>query len=96
MNEHGRGEVELLQHLPAEWAGAPLEVYNIPLRGGFISYAIRWHGIRPALLWESTGVRKITIPGIDPTFSTTEASGEFLLQPPPRRPQMTELGATFS
>ncbi len=96
VNEHGRGEVELLQHLPAEWAGAPLEVYNIPLRGGFISYAIRWHGIRPALLWESTGVRKITIPGIDPTFSTTEASGEFLLQPPPRRPQMTELGATFS
>ena len=94
--DRGRGHVELLRLLPAEWAGAPLEVYDLPVRGGSISYALRWHGMRPALLWESRGVRKITIPAVDPTFETTEARGEILLQAPETAVPMTELGASFS
>ena len=49
---------------------------------GRLSYALRWHGDRPALLWqcERPGVT-LTVPGLDPSFSTAEQSGEALLAP---------------
>lgn len=94
--DRGRGNVELLRHLPPEWAGAPLEVYDAPVRGGSVSYAIRWHGMRPALLWDAKGIRNISIPAIDPSFSTTEPRGETLLQAPRTTAPMSELGATFT
>jgi hypothetical protein len=67
---------------PAEWAGQSLEVHDAPTQHGRISYALRWHGNRPALLWqcERPGVT-LTVPGLDPAFSTTELSGEALLAP---------------
>ena len=46
-----------------------------------ISYAVRWHGERPALLWDidgPTGVR-VVASAIDKTFSSTEIRGETLL-----------------
>jgi hypothetical protein len=51
---------------------------------GRLSCAIRWHGYRPALLWElerraGDPVVPLSCPGLDPTWSSTEASGEVLL-----------------
>jgi hypothetical protein len=44
--------VELLRDWPAEWAGASVAAHQIPTRWGEVSFAVRWHGERPALLWE--------------------------------------------
>ncbi len=52
--EHEEG-VALLPVLPPEWRGRDLEVHRLPTRFGAVSYALRWHGERPALLWELHG-----------------------------------------
>jgi len=46
-----------------------------------ISYAVRWHGEKPALLWEIDGPvgTKVAASAIDRTFSSTEMRGETLL-----------------
>jgi hypothetical protein len=46
------GAVALLPGLPAEWWGRPIEVHDLPTTAGLLSFAVRWHGERPALLWE--------------------------------------------
>jgi len=47
---------------------------------------LRWHGSRPAVLWEASMAPevsvRITVPGIDPDFVSTERGGEALLQDP--------------
>ena len=76
------GSLALATIFPPEWAGQPLEVHEAPTHHGRMSYAVRWHGDRPALLWqcERPGVR-LTLPGLDPSFSTAEQEGEALLAP---------------
>jgi hypothetical protein len=78
--------VALLVELPAEWRGQSLEVHDAPTRAGLVSYAVRWHGPRPALLWECDGPVALTAPGLDPAWSTTEARGEALLAAPADAP----------
>jgi hypothetical protein len=64
-----------------------------------LSFALRWHGERPALLWELSGA---TTPstvstsrscmrggGLDPAWSSDQASGEALLAVPPGAPAIT-------
>ena len=82
VREQADGGLALLTIFPPEWAGQPVEVHEAPTDHGRISYALRWHGDRPALLWqcERPGVR-ITVPGLDRSFSTTEQSGDALLGP---------------
>jgi hypothetical protein len=82
LREAKPGGLALLTVFPPEWAGQPLEVHDAPTHHGRISYALRWHGDRPALLWqcERAGVA-LTVPGLDRSFSTTEQSGEALLVP---------------
>jgi hypothetical protein len=76
--------------LPDAWWGQPLEVEHAPTHHGDLSFAVRWHGERPALLWElvprpgQDGPVRITVPGLDPTFVTTERRGEVLLTPAER------------
>lgn len=67
---------------PPEWTGLPFEVHGAPTRHGLISYALRWHGDRPALLWECErpGVRLVA-PGLDRSWSTVQRTGEALLAP---------------
>ena len=38
---------------PTEWIGQPFDVRDAPTRRGPVSYSVRWHGDRPALLWEA-------------------------------------------
>jgi hypothetical protein len=77
--------VALCSMLPEAWTGEPLEVHDAPTHFGHVSFAVRWHGDRPALLWELrphpdlTAPVVITAPGIAPGWSTTDTSGETLL-----------------
>jgi hypothetical protein len=75
--------------VPSAWLGQSFETYRLPAGGGrCVSFAVRWHGERPALLWEVTGPPglRLTGGGADPSWSTTEARGEALLAPPPHAP----------
>ena len=82
VREEADGRLALASVFPPEWAGQPLEVHDAPTHYGRISYALRWHGDRPAVLWqcERPGVT-LTVPGLAPSFSTTEQEGEALLAP---------------
>jgi hypothetical protein len=83
--------VVLASLVPAGWYGRGWEVHDAPTAAGHISYAVRWHGDRAALLWEVTphpGVERVTLsaPGLDPSWSTVERHGEALLGPVPAPP----------
>jgi hypothetical protein len=74
----------LLGVMPVTWLGMPIDVRDAPTAFGPLSYSLRWHGERPALLWEvvvhdAAEPCTITAPGLDPAWSTTDASGEALL-----------------
>jgi hypothetical protein len=76
--------LRLLSVFPPSWYGLPLELHDAPTSHGRLSYALRWHGTRPALLWEldspgDAGPVRITVPGLDPAWSTTASRGEALL-----------------
>jgi len=76
------GSVTLLTQFPAGWRGQGLDVREAPTRAGRVSYSVRWHGPRPALLWECERPVRLTAPGLDPSWSTTQARGEALLAGP--------------
>jgi hypothetical protein len=76
------GVITVLAELPPGWAGAPIEVHGLPTKHGPLSYALRWHGARPALLWDAPAGLTIRAPGLDPAWSTTEHQGEVLLAAP--------------
>jgi hypothetical protein len=83
VRESSRG-LDLCPFLPPAWEGHPLEAHDVTTRHGVVSFALRWHGERPALLWEldrrgrGSGV-VIRAPGLDPAWSSTERQGEALL-----------------
>jgi hypothetical protein len=73
--------------VPRSWFGQGWEVHDLPTAGGRLSYAVRWHDERAALLWElqphDDAPVQMTAPLLDPSWSTTEVRGEALLTPPP-------------
>jgi hypothetical protein len=83
----GDRAIELLRDPPAP--GVDLEVHDAPTRHGRLSFALRWHGEHPALLWELTpepggrrrGPTEITAPVLAPGWSTHDPAGETLLRP---------------
>ena len=81
---HERGpELELVPGFRTQWLGQNIAVHHVPLREGELSFAIRWHGARPALLWEAPPGLVLRAPTLDPAWSTTEPTGETLLAEPP-------------
>ena len=51
-----------------------------------MSYAIRWHGERPAVLWEQSGPPvTLTAPAFDKDWSSADRAGEALWPAPPTR-----------
>lgn len=77
------GDAVLLPVLPDAWRGQPVRVDDAILSGDVrLSYAVRWHGERPALLWEASSALRLTAPGLDATFLTDEPRGEALLSSP--------------
>ncbi len=88
-----------LSVLPTGWYGQGIEVHDAPTAHGPCSYALRWHGQRPALLWDvaTRAVAEppvLTAPGLDPAWRTSEARGEALLAP--AAPPGPLPGASFS
>jgi hypothetical protein len=72
--------------LPAAWLGHGIEVHDAPTAHGRLSFAVRWHAERPALLWELHGWDgaapvRLTAPGLDPSWSAEVPRGEALLSP---------------
>ncbi len=78
-DDTGRGAVTVLPQLPPEWRGQPVDVRGAPIRPGCLSYSVRWHGHRPALLWEAPPGVQVRAPGLDPSWTSTEPAGEALL-----------------
>lgn len=71
--------------VPSAWLGANFECHRIPAGPCHtVSFAVRWHGERPALLWETTGPAGLRLEqgGSGGSWHTTEPSGEALLPPP--------------
>jgi hypothetical protein len=80
--------IVLASMVPEAWFGQGWEVHDAPTADGHVSYAVRWHGDRVALLWEvepheGHGPVRLTAPGLDPGWSTTDRRGEALLGPVP-------------
>ena len=81
--DHGE-ELLLAPGFRSAWLGGSLAVYGLPTRFGPVSYAVRWHGTRPALLWEldaRPGQKPVTLraPALDQSWSSDEPTGETLL-----------------
>ena len=66
----------------AAWLGANFECHRLVASPEhLISFAVRWHGDKPALLWEidvPPGAR-VAASAVDSSFSSTEMRGETLL-----------------
>ena len=76
--------IELLPMFPPPWTGQSLAVHGEHSPFGRLSFAVRWHGNRPALLWELDGGGPVRVRcGLDPSWSTTDGRGETLLAPFP-------------
>lgn len=79
-----RDGLDLLPTMAAMWFGGGVEIHDAPTAWGKLSYGIRWHGQRPALLWDlqphdDLGPVTLRTPSLDPEWSTTELRGETLL-----------------
>ena len=71
--------------MPNDWLGRSVDVYGVPTGpASAVSYAIRWHGERPALLWEQSGEPiELSSPVVAPEWRSTATKGEALWPPPP-------------
>ena len=66
--------------VPDTWLGQSWEAQGLPTAEGRLGFAVRWHGDRPALLWElephpDVERRGDHRPGLDPTWSSVDARG---------------------
>ena len=66
--------------IPTAWLGANFEVHGLPTSArSSIGYAVRWHGDRPAVLWEQSGdAVTLSASALDAAWSTSDRSGEAL------------------
>lgn len=83
--------IAVLPAFSPEWLGAGVEAHGVRTPLGVVSFAIRWHGERPALLWEvephdADQPLVLTAPALDPSWASAEARGEALLAAPDLTP----------
>jgi hypothetical protein len=80
----GRGrEVEILADgISPDLLGQSFEVHGALAGDAVVSYAVRWHGERPAVLWESSVPVTIRCPSLDPSWSAEGTRGDALLPAP--------------
>lgn len=81
-----RGGLALCSVVPDSWLGQSWEVRDMPTAFGRLGFAVRWHGERPAILWElepHDGINavELAVPGLDATWSSSDLRGEALLAP---------------
>lgn len=77
--------LDLSPTVPDAWLGQGWEVHDLPTRHGRLSFAVRWHGDRPALLWQLDPAHDrpvvIRAPGLDRAWHSAHPVGEDLLGP---------------
>lgn len=78
----GRHGVEILPGFPDAWRGASVEAHHVPADDTELSFALRWHDERPALLWESDAPLTVRASALDPDWSGEGTRGEALLDAP--------------
>ncbi len=92
VDDAGRDGIDVLPGWERRWYGQEFEAHDLPTAAGPLSFAVRWHGSRPALLWElaarpgSVGTPALSASALDPAWSSSERQGEALLaevEPPP-------------
>ena len=95
--------LDLFPDFPTAWRGGSVELHSLPTVFGSVSAAIRWHGYRPALLWEVDRADHCPVPvrvrcsAFDPDWSTTDRKGETLLAGTPETlPDAPAEGQSFS
>jgi len=73
---------------PAGWLGVNWEAHHVPAGPrSRVSYAVRWHGSRPAVLWEVDGEPVALSGGLAaPGWYTTDSRGEALWPSPDPEP----------
>lgn len=84
--------------LPADWLGVSCEAHGIAVGSRHtVSFAVRWHGERPAVLWEMNGPPGLALrSGVDDSWSTVESRGEALWNAPRRARTALDLGVPSS
>lgn len=84
-----RGAALLPGGLPDSWLGADFDVHGLPsVPGSSVSFAVRWHGERPAVLWEQAGpATRLQAPTMAANWSSGESKGEALWDAPARVPR---------
>lgn len=77
--------------LPRAWRGANFEVHHLPTGPrSSVSFAVRWHGPRPAVLWEQHGeATMLRADRVDPAWSSDAPAGEALWAAPPEPTRLT-------
>lgn len=83
--------------MPAAWLGQNFEVHGVPTIGrSTVSFAVRWHGDRPAVLWECSGDPvTLTSSRLAPGWSTDQATGEALWPAPPAELRLDSVAASL-
>jgi hypothetical protein len=82
----GDQSIDLLPSWPDDWFGQGVEVYGEQLGQWRASFAVRWHGERPALLWDIDGPSTtVRCSGLDAAWSSDVTRGEALLGAPAHR-----------
>lgn len=79
--QHGSVTEILSGGMPSDWSLQPFEVFHLPASAtASVSYAVRWHGLRPAIVWEVEG-DDVTLcsPLLDADWLSNESKGETLL-----------------
>lgn len=74
--------LDLLPGWSPRWYGQALEVHDLPTAAGRLSFALRWHGTRPALLWDlqdRAGPVELRSGALDPSWRVAARRGEALL-----------------
>ncbi len=71
--------------IPPAWRGQALEVHGLPTGpSSAVSFALRWHGARPAVLWDCSGdVQTLTAPVVAPGWTSAGAAAGEALWPAP-------------
>ena len=89
VDDSGPG-IAILPHSIEDWYGRPLAVHDLPTAFGRLSFALRWHGPRPALLWElvthphlEDSTIRLAAPALDAVWTSSERRAEALLAEPP-------------
>ena len=72
--------------LPRAWQGASVDARSLVTRHGVVSFSLRWHDTRPAVLWELQPERAVDAPGstmrcgLDKSWASGAPDGEALLR----------------